>query len=143
MESEDVTSTLAPGDMNEIQFAFIGNLIGGNNYFFGEVQSSLDESPGDNLAMTIFDFMSSTFDPEIAKQYSVRPNPSIGQVFIEFDEALFGSQLKIYTIYGHLVKDQIVQTTKEIIELQQSGTYLVKVTNQKGFVATRKLAVIE
>ena|GEM_PF-5792209 len=73
-------------------------------------------------------------------EFKVFPNPATGRVFINLDEP---AEIGIYSILGQLVKQQLVASSKNYINVSDlhTGIYFVRMMN--GYKNTQKLIVRE
>ena len=98
---------------------------------------------GQPLGTNIFGFTTRTADLFDANGVLMYPNPSTnGKLYIAGMEKVKISQVEIMTITGQTVKTAITKDM-DFLELDMSkmvsGTYLVKMLNEKGQVSARKI----
>ncbi len=144
VSEENITTTnLDPGQSFIHEFAIVGNIIGGENVIFGEVEFEGDQNPGDNLVMTSVFGTSSTIDLSLNDFFSILPNPSNGLVKVQLDENLLGSRLEIFSMTGQKILSLDATKQNHSFELDQAGSYILRCTTQEGFYSSKKIVVIE
>jgi len=112
---------------------------GSNIYLTGESVANNQES-GFLLAFT--DVTVSTFEPEVQVNIQVYPNPSQGNIIIEGNENLLGTELNIFDQLGRLVAKERIQSERMETYLKQGGIYYVNIQSE-DFMLTRKVVVVK
>jgi hypothetical protein len=69
----------------------------------------------------------------------IYPNPSSGQ--FQFSSSVFPIQLSIYDALGRLIIEQIVQSSNEILLIENPGVYLVRIEQDGREVSSGKLVI--
>ena len=64
-------------------------------------------------------------------------------VNIELDESLLNGQLQIFNINGNFLLERTIRSINEQIEIDNAGTYFVKIINTDGHTASKKLVIIK
>jgi aldose sugar dehydrogenase len=75
-------------------------------------------------------------DYSFTQDLDIFPNPATNQIQLHLSSSLIGAKLTIFAANGDLVKEIMVQSTKETIDLTtwSSGAYWAKVSNNLGTV---------
>jgi len=142
--TENVNFTLNPGDVYAHDFNDLQLPSQMSEYtFFVEVLADEDQNPGDNITKSEVYIMVGTLDAEIAQKINIYPNPSIGFMYIEMDEAMISGQLELYHADGRLITTQVIRSTTEQLYIGQSGSYLLRLSNQQGEFTSRRVAIID
>lgn len=119
------------------------SLLPGDNLIFAEVQNDNDENLGDNIIKTVEKGSVATNDVESLSLFSVQPNPSKGNLNLQFDEQLLDGVLSIYTLNGLLVNSFKITSTQHHVQLTQQGSYILKVVDTEGQTSSKKHFVIK
>jgi len=143
--TEWVDVELMPGATYTYNFINVISIISGGGQWdiYGEVLAEGDESPGDNLTKSFYDFGDATLDLSILEDISVFPNPSNGSLQIEVDDNLIGGHLEISGIEGRLLQKQEINELKTTINNLTQGTLILKVIDENGNFASKKIVVLD
>jgi len=140
---EQVQTTLAPGEEYEHSFEIFDYSGFDGSKVYVEVNTESDQNPGDNILFSELAIIISTNDIEVASAFSISPNPTNRNIQIKFESDLIGGQMILYSIEGRMIDKKAVVEYKEIISVDNNGTYFLKVINPNGKTASKKIVVIE
>ena len=101
------------------------------------------ENPTINTQITIIEESAlGNSDRDSLVSFSISPNPATDLVNISITSELIGSQLKIYSINGTLLKEMIIETTDSSLHISDytNGVYLMSLENDRG-TRTQKLVI--
>ncbi len=80
------------------------------------------------------------FEDEIMGALNVYPNPAENEIYIDFDNAgVYSSTIELFDMSGKKLMEQFMNQTTTAMNIANlnSGLYMYKVSNQKGFVSGR------
>lgn len=139
---EDVEETLQPGEqyIHFLNVAGMGEFSGVEIY--AEVDAVGDQNQGDNILFSNLAIVS-TDDLEVASAFTISPNPTDRNVQIKFENDLIGSQMILYSVEGRIISNRLIKDYNEIITVENNGTYFLKVINNNGSTASKKIVVID
>jgi hypothetical protein len=124
------------------RFAALGASISKGEFTYtGEPTTIYLFSPssGVNLYYVKATSMTSGLNNQVIPEFKVFPNPASGKVFINVNES---SEIGIYNIAGSLIKQQMVTSSRNTINISDlhSGIYFVKMMKNIGL--TQKLIIL-
>jgi len=109
---------------------------------YAEVDAVGDQNQGDNILFSNLAIVS-TDDLEVASAFTISPNPTDRNVQIKFENDLIGSQMILYSVEGRIISNRLIKDYNEIITVENNGTYFLKVINNNGSTASKKIVVID
>lgn len=143
ISTETVSESVAPGATYTHSFAQLNNFESGQNVIFGEVDFPGDENPGDDVSKIEYGFSVSTNSVELLKDFTIQPNPSTRNVYVNLSENLLQGQMSLLSIDGRQIATQVIRSSNQQFTVQHPGTYLLRVSDRNGFTATKKVVVID
>ena len=139
------TGPLAPQDVAIITFSpTINTIVGGSLTFYGYSSISNDVYPSRNSFTQTVSLAACTGieDLQVQLGYSLYPNPTNGNVIIDFSSSYSNVNIELFDITGATIKTFTINNTSDVrksIDLStlSKGLYLFKVTTDKGFDVRR------
>ena len=131
----DVTTVPASNRINGSSYSYTDNETSRETVYYRLVMKDMDGSVAYSETRMIRGGTETTF--------SVYPNPSTGNSSISLSDMSGPVRIDIMDKAGRLVRSQNLSNTNIFkIESLPKGTYMIRVTNQKGEVSTKMLSVI-
>jgi hypothetical protein len=144
--TEQVSSTLVAGASMTHTFSQLESLGSNDTYkFYGIVTHPNDENSGDNISKNITGFTVSADEiADGASFINVYPNPlSNGILQVELDPTYMDSKLDLMSMDGKVIQSYIIQSANLEMTINDHGIYLIRITHPDGFIATRRIVVMD
>jgi len=142
--SFDISVSVLPGETYPVEYPITAlDPIEGENVFFVEIFSDIDNNPGDDVDRIAADFSVANQNVSLQNLFSVHPNPSPRTINLSLEQDLLSGSMELYNTTGILMEARTIDELAESFLVDEQGTYIIKVTDAKGNIGIKKVIVIE
>ena len=139
---ETLSTTIEAGETRTFSFSNItGFDLGDDNLVYAIVTTDGDQNLSDDATKTAIDEnLVSVTEIETA-EVNLSPNPSSGIINMDMEDAFLNGELHVIDILGRVIANKKITSTKDQIEMTESGVYFFNFVTDKGTHRTERVII--